>query len=237
MKHKILLPIFFLMLIFPNAFCQLKEKMQKQNVVAGYIIKDGKQTHGYIRRMGTESLGTENYPAPWQFQGDIRFIPKNIFEITAKIKNKLFVSYSAKDIDGYVYDTMVFESVKYSDMSSVGVSMIAKKMFMHRISDGKIKLFQHFQSPPIIFNGQDYIECAKPNPIYQVGADGKLKPVSLLNVSKELADCPQVVQRFKNNEYSTLGTENDQGNKFLSNVVFRNEVRLMVIDDYNRTCK
>ena len=232
------------------AFCQLEEKIKKEGVVEGAILIEGKEVPGYIRKTGTTvGLAPEDktvYPAPWQFQSSIQFILKEVFENTEKIRNKLYRRYDAKDCEGYRYDTMLFESVKYSDMSAVGMNMIPKKMFMRKISSDKISLFFYFDSPPAILSGnyeRVYEECAEPALVYRVRKDGKLKRVNDLNIEKELQDCPMVAEKQSKGEYKALDTQGKKiplgkflGSKLINNTTFRTDVRLLAIDDYNKNC-
>jgi hypothetical protein len=60
-----------------------------------------------------------------------------------------------------------------------------------------------------------------------------------LNIEKELADCPMVVEKQSKGEYKAIGSEGESSglNKLVNNVAFREEVRLMAIEDYNKNCK
>jgi hypothetical protein len=59
-----------------------------------------------------------------------------------------------------------------------------------------------------------------------------------LNVNKELTDCPVVVEKYEKNEYKVIGDDESasKANKLLNKVVFRNEVRFLVVEDYNKIC-
>ena len=179
------------------------------------------------------------------FQQSIRFIEKNAFETAEKIKNKDYTKYDAKDVQGYKYnnDSLIFESVKYADMSAVGTGMLPKMKFMRKVSEDKISIFHNYQVPPPVGEVSNlreiYIENQTPDLVYRIGSDGKLKLVNSLNVEKELSSCPVVVTKYKNNEYKAVGTEESQSNanKFLNKAIFRDAVRLMVIADYNQQCQ
>lgn len=230
-----------------SVFCfgQDAKKMQEEGVVPGIIYKNGGEVQGYIRKMGTTYSENKTYAAPWEFQSKIKFIPKDVFEKNEKIKNKFYEEYESKDCDGYKYDTLNFESVKYADMSAVGMNMLPKKMFMRRISEDKISLFYYFNSPPAVgvYQPGEYEklleDCAVINHVYRVGKDGKLKLVNDLNIEKELASCPMVIEKQAKGEYKVLGSEeNTSGlNKLVNNSVFRVQVRMMAIEDYNKNCK
>jgi hypothetical protein len=61
-------------------------------------------------------------------------------QIEDKMKEERVVSgkYGPKDISGYRYEDMEFESAKYADMSAVGFNMIPKWMFLRRIINDKV---------------------------------------------------------------------------------------------------
>ncbi|MEN7546987.1 hypothetical protein AAG747_03660 [Rapidithrix thailandica] len=248
MRKTVLIFVSALILTASHAFCQNSEKMAQEYVVRGTIILKGKEIDGYIKKMGHSLLDDKRFSSPWEFQKTIRFISKDIFENKQKIKNKDYVKYSPKDIDGYHYndDSLIYISAKYSDMSAVGTGMIAKRKFMRKISDGKISLFLHYQSPPSVSFEKPselqkiYTECAEnPDLVFRKGADGKLKLVNSLNVEKEFEDCQKVVLKFKNEEYGTLENNKEKKSKLTSlvnKVVFRDEARLKAIKDYNETC-
>jgi hypothetical protein len=231
-----------------NAQQSIEDKMKAENVVRGTIIKDGKETEGYLLKTGTTTLisSTDVVPAPWEFQKDIRFIEKSTFAALEKVKLKNFEKYSADDIDGYKYEgdsIMTFESVKYADMSAVGTGMIAKKMFMQKYSEGKISLYLHY-SPPISMGEvsameQSMRDGAVGSLVYKVGKDGKLKLINNLNVKKELVDCPAVVEKFEKGGY---GMQADKGEatglaKFADQTLNRDVIRLAAILEYNTICK
>jgi hypothetical protein len=233
----------FITLVCNTAVSQRSQKMIEHDVIAGTITKDGKQIAGYLKLMGTESLMDENFSAPWDFQRDIRFMEKSAFDNAEKVRVKDFEKLGADEIEGYTYnnDSLVYESAKYADMSAVGAGMIAKKMFLRKVSTGKISLYHHFALPPAageVTNLKEiYLENANPNLVYRIGADGKLKLVNSLNVKKELTDCPAVVEKFEKGEYGMEGSAEKKGlAKLADKTVNRDAIRLAVIDDYNATC-
>lgn len=219
-----------------------------ENAVRGTIIKDGKEIEGYIFKTGTTTLisSTDVVPAPWEFQKDIRFLEKSAFEALEKVKFKNFEKYGADEIDGYTYEgdsIMTFESVKYADMSAVGTGMIAKKMFMQKVSEGKISLFYHY-SPPMSMGEvsameQSMRDGAIANVVYRVGKEGKLKLINNLNVKKELIDCPAVIEKFEKGDYG-MQSDKDQASglaKVADQTLNRDGIRLAAIKDYNLICK
>jgi len=231
------------------ALCQTTKKMRENNVLHGSIILKGKPIEGYIKSKGKVLNDDEWMDAPWQFQGKLQFIAKDIFDNKDKIKNKDFNKYGAKDIDGYHYngDSLAYESVKYVDMSAVGTGMIPKSKFMRKMESGKINLYIHFQSPPAAMVGstedfrRTYEECAVPEPVYQKGEKAKLKLVNGMNVKKVLADCPDVVKKFEGGEYGVIETKSESKLKGLAKLAnkttFRDDMKINAIKDYNQSCQ
>lgn len=239
---------FFLLGLFlfcNNGFSQVAQKMIYENVVRGSIIMGGKEIEGYMKRMGTAYLPEFWYQAPWEFQKGIRFIEKGVFEKAQKIRNKDYIKFEAGDIDGYKYhgDSLIFESVKYADMSALGMNMIPKKMFMRRVLEGSICLYHHFHLPPSFGQVSElrkiYTEYANPEVVYRINRDGKLKLVNGLNVKKEFVGCPVVVEKYEKGEYGLQGGDPNASGlvKLADKTLFRDEVRLLAITDYNLICR
>jgi hypothetical protein len=117
-------------------------------------------------------------------------------------------------------------------------------IFIRKIKEGKIALYYHFSSPPHIVSGPEgfepaYIECNRPNLVYQKDKDGTVKLIKFLNIEKELADCPYVTEKQSRGEYGVVGKDGEASgfNKLYSNIAYREKVRLKAIEDYNNNCK
>jgi hypothetical protein len=228
MKQLVFLTVLLSLFITVNA--QIEEKMKAERVVKGAIFQDGQEIEGYIKSLGqVYSHNTQQYyPAPWEFQGNINFIPKDVFENTVKISGKLYKKYGPKDISGYRYEDLEFESVKYADMSAVGMNMIPKKMFLRRITNDKVSVFYHYDTPSSVVVGgtfeEAYAECAQERVVYRKGIDGKVKLITgikgINTNDKDFADCPYVAEKKANGGYS--------GNHL--------DIILAVIEDYNTNC-
>ena len=220
---------------------QLEEKIKKHDVEIGEIYKDGKTIIGYIRSKSLIEYDGLYYPQPWQYQKSIKFIPKDVFEKTEKIKGKLYDKYNAKDIEGYKIDTLIYKSVKYADMTAVGTGMIAKKMFIKKISDGRISLFYHYGTPPpageMSYIKEETINCQEPNLVYQIGENGKVKLVQHLNINKELADCEEVIKAFGKKTDDNSAADNDKPSGIIKDVLLREDYRLSAIESYNKNCQ
>lgn len=234
--------VFSLLMASLVATAQLEKKITEEGVIPGVIIKGGKEISGYFKRVNHAYENGKTFPAPWRFQDNMKFMEKGAFEKAEKIKNKMYEEFEPKDLDGYRYDTMIFESVKFADLTAVGVNMIPRRIFLRKIEEGKISLFLHYDSPPGIAGPEGfepyYIECNKGKAFYRKGVDGKIKAVNDLNIEKELADCPKVVEKHKQGGYKVVGKEGEGSgaNKLLNNTLFREEVRWSAIQDYNQNC-
>ena len=219
------------------------EKMEKENVVAGSVTKKGKTTEGYIKRKYDVSSNGRAFHAGWDYQSNIKFISKEDFDKLEKIKGKHFEKYQPKDIDGYIYDTLIYETVKYSDMSAVGMGMIPKKMFMRKVDKGSISLFHFFSSPPAIASGPEgfapyYEASSTPQIVYRKGNDGKLKLVNNMNIKNELAECTMVQEKHSSGVYNNDDDPEKSGlAKLANNTLLREQTRLLAIKDFNENCK
>jgi hypothetical protein len=73
--------------------------------------------------------------------------------------------------------------------------------------------------------------------MYRRGDNLNVNLLNALNVEKEMSDCPEIVEKFKNEEYGLIKNESKSiivslGNK----VMFREESRMEAIKDYNKSC-
>lgn len=208
-----------------NAQIDLEERIRRENVVRGAIFKNGEVIEGYIRKMGTTVWQNDTFPAPWEFQGNIRFIPKDVFETSERIRANMFRRYRPRDIQGYRYEDMIFESVRYADMSAAGANMIPRQMFLRRIIYDRISVFHHFASPPTLVTGafgEELVRAAQP--FYVFRRDGRLRlidGVGGINMNRDWEDCPYVQAKVDNDEYTGS----------------RLERRLQAIKDFNKHCQ
>ena len=220
----------------------LAEKIKAENVVPGAIIKKGKRTEGYIKAVPLTEA-TDDFFGPWQFQDDIRFIEADDFAKLKKVKNKHYEKYGPKDIDGYEYEDMLFESGKYADMSAVGANMIPRWRFLHKLSDGEIVTYHYYQKPPPVTVTNDVAATMSPfyvpQLLYKKGKKGKIRQVSDMNVKKELEDCPDVLARYENGDFGLVDKDGEKGllQKMADKTVLREEIRLRVIEAYNEGCQ
>ena len=234
-----------LSVISSMAFCQIEEKMEKERVVVGSILINGKEMPGYIKKTGRDYPNDKEFTAPWKFQSSIRFIPKAIFDNNDKIKSKYFDKYGPKNCDAYIYESTFYESVKYAEGTALGVPILPQRMFLEKVLDDDISLYVHFNDPAATASDSEsdsydpeYTPAIEAHLIYQIGDDGPLKQVHKLNIEKELASCPLVLENYSKGNYKAVGSKinTSRFNKILNNTFFRENVRLNAICDYNENC-
>lgn len=249
MKLKLVtLTVFFgFSLCAVNAQINITERIKKENVVRGIIIQDGKQKEGYIKKiLETRVLEGKTYKALDNFQSSIYFIPKNEFETVEKLKNKMYAKYEPKSIDGYLYiyengDTLIYESLKYSDKSALGLQMLPKKIFLRLESKGKLSFYSYFNSLPPVMAGADFIrECYETAEtpemvIRRTGDTSSPNKIELINIEKELADCPIVVEKYKNGEYGIIGKKGSDSKfmKVINKLAVNDEMKYQALMEYN----
>jgi len=241
MKQKLGLSIFFLLCLSFTMFGQDTQRMENENVVPGSVTVDNVEIQGYIKKVNSYQSPTANklLPRPWELQSSIKFISKDAFDNSTKINNKDFKKYDAKNCQGFKYvsasENYVYEAVKFDPETGLGI--MPRSMFLRLITPKKIALYHYFSSDADFYGNMNYAENEKPNIVYRVGKEGKLKYVSNMIISKELKDCPIVIERYGK------GNQEDAQKKGLLNslVKISNEYRLSkimrAIEDYNDNCQ
>lgn len=245
-KKRILLTAFALTVI-STLFAQsdTEKKIKDQNVVPGSITRAGTKIEGYIIKMGkdriTSSTNQNLYDAPWTFQKEIRFIEKSKFESLPKVKWKDYEGVDASDIEGYSYnnDSLKFDSQKYANLNNPGLGMVPKMVFLRRVAKhSKISVYVHYTIPKA--NGPEesqlsnFKESTKPYLVYYKAGDDNAKGVGLLNVEKQLGECPKVVERYKKGEYKSQGFERSEYGNYLANASDQDISKLYAIAEFNR---
>lgn len=235
--------IFTLVLVSTSLFAQLDQKIKKQNVVPGSITRGGSTIEGYIIRMGSEeimgSMTGIRYNAPWTFQKEIRFMEKAKFESMPKIKYKDYEKLGPSDIERYNYngDSLIFDSQKYANLNNPGLGMMPKMVFLRRIAKHKISLYVHYTAPagngPEDKQVADFKESAKPFLLYFKDGEDNAKGVGLLNIGKQLTECPKAVERYKNREYKLYGHERSDYGEYFIRVSDQDLLKLYAIADFN----
>lgn len=151
----------------------------------------------------------------------------------------MFQSYGPKEIQGYKYDSLIYKSLKFQDLSS----LIPEMLFLREAISGSISVFQYFATPSSTNFDENmkpkYLDCNKPLFTYIKGDDIKTQGVIEMNIEKDLAECAYVTEKQARGEYKLIGQEGESSGftKVFNNTVFRLEVHLQAIRDYNENCK
>lgn len=154
-----------------------------------------------------------NLSIPWFYQKKIFTVEKNFFESGAKIKNKNKIAFKAKELKGYKIGSQLFETRKYSDISSLGAGSLPTYYFMEVAVQGKVTVYKYYNEE---FEDDAFVLIWK---------DGqkKLKDVELIKITNYFGDNERVMEKYANGEYGnkivdsdkkTLGRLNDNLDKF-----------------------
>ena len=202
----------------------------------GYIVKeDGTKIEGIIEA---------DLQFPWNVQDDIKFFDPKLLE-QGKVKNKDKEKFGPKDIKGFGFDNVYFESQKYADMTAIGPASLGKYYFLERIEDGKIKLFRFFDSPPKVLTGGETFEQVydnlrnSPRSLIKKG-DDKVKEAT--GFEKLISDCPVVFEKFQKGEYGNYASNENQtgAGKLITKLANRGNSEQFigaVVRDYNANMK
>jgi len=186
----------FVFIIFAGTILGQPELKPGQH--KGYILtKDGKQ-EGIIWLEGSLTR-------PWQLQKKISFITEDGFAKLEKNKAKYFTDYKAKEILGYGFDDIVFEAVKFADLSAVGPDMLAKMYFMRVLVSGKLSVYKYYRTPPTVLSGSDVNktdeEWAEDNELVIKKGDEKSKTAESVEMVELIEDCPAVKEKYLSGGY------------------------------------
>jgi hypothetical protein len=242
MKQNHFVSITLLFCLSVGAFAQDRQKMEIENVVPGVVIVNNIEIQGYIKKVNSYQSPTTNklLPCPWELQSNIKFITKDVFDNSQKLSNKDYTKYDPKNCQGFKYtsdsETYIYESVKFD--ATTGMGIMPRPMFLRVITSKKIALFHYFTSEVRISTGDVNLdESEKPQSVYRVGKEGKLKFVLNMSITKELNDCPIVIERYGK------GNQEDSQKKGLINSLvkisddYRVNRALRAIEDYNDNCQ
>jgi len=225
-----------------NAQINLDQRIKKEGVVKGIIIKNGKEEEGYIKKISeTRRLDEVTYQALDNFQYYIHFIPKSVFENAEKIKNNMYIKYRPEALEGYRYiyadgTTLVYETVMYSDKSSITLRMIAQPVFVRVESKGRVNIYTYYIAPPEMgYTAVDLKGAEEPQTLFRKAGEKEAKAIYSINVEKDLADCPKVVAKYKNGEYNVIGKKGSESKfmKVANKLKADDEMKLAALMEYN----
>lgn len=129
--------IFFVAVMFATAAFSQVELEANQHF--GTII--------FPNRSESEVVILENLELPWDFQKRITVVERTLFESGIKIKGKHKTTYKAKDLNGFKIGSQLYETQKYSDMSSLGMGSLSAYYFLEVLEKGKVTLYKYYQEP------------------------------------------------------------------------------------------
>ncbi|MCL2328888.1 MAG: hypothetical protein FWC39_10320 [Bacteroidetes bacterium] len=229
-----------------NAQINLDQRIKKEGVVKGVIIKNGKEEQGYIKKIAETRRFLTNgeykdYQALDNFQYFMYFIPKSEFESAEKIKNNMYIKYRPEAIEGYKYiypdgTTLVYETVMYSDKSSITLKMIPQPVFVRVESTGRLNIYTYYIPPSQMGTTLEEVKGAEePQTLFRKAGEKEAKAIYTINIEKDLADCPKVVAKFKNGEYNVIGKKGSDSKlvKIANKLNANDEMKLAALMEYN----
>ena len=224
-----------------HGYSQDKAKMEKEFVVVGSVTVNGKTIEGYIKKKLPYVYDEAEFPGYWKYQEEIKFIDKETFDNTEKIKGKMYVKYTPKTCDSYKYEDLTFVSYKYADLSAIGTASIPHQLFLMQVKKyDNVEFLFHYQQIPVIGTPEEFraavIENSEnPTLIYMLKGGKSPKAVPFLNVKKELAECPTILKNLEDGKYA--GSRSSDKNFDLLGVrYYSNEIHfdrnMNVLEDY-----
>ncbi len=187
----------------------------KSSQYKGYILTEEGKQEGIIWLSGG---GVET---PWSLQKKVSFITEEDFGKIKKNKVKYFESYKSKQLLGYGFDDVQYESVKFADLSAVGPDMLSKMYFLKVLVQGNLSLYKYYHTPPSAVSGDEVnrtnAEWALDNDIVIKKGESKSKDIDRVDVDELLDDCPTVKDKYLNGEYG-FTPKNDGEKKGLGKI-------------------
>lgn len=208
MRTKIVLTIVTSLIMY-FAYSQDQEPQEPQgNQFKGVIFNsDGTETTGIIET---------NLSYPWITQKYIRFFDDSLLNGDGRVKLKDKPKLDAKDIKGFKVEEKEYESHKYSDLSSLGPKAAGAFYFFEVVTNGPIKLYYYYESPPLVMEGDPEViyKDLRDNPQLMVKkGDAKLGPLSASSLEKLISDCPEVAAKYSNGEYGNKVKQDEDDSK------------------------
>ncbi|MBP5421342.1 MAG: hypothetical protein J6Y78_02755 [Paludibacteraceae bacterium] len=238
---------------------QLKRMDRERIVPSKVITKSGDTLVGYLRIMKVPTAKDLGYYPPEEhvnvivtapeveFSCKIKFLSEADFN-GEKVKNSMYKTYSPKLINGYIYDykgqNLIFRTVnmKCGNFTYNGETF-AK--YVKDLPNGEI--FYEYYYPFNVNFGTPTYEEVEPftHSHYAVYLPSTGRTVLVADQKPEefyATRCPQIVERWKNNEYTDVtGKKESKLNKLakLASKIdqgLKDEARKKAFDDYLKTC-
>jgi len=214
----------------------------------GVIIKKGEELPGMIRLGG--DLG-----APYLNNEKVYFVEeKNWDENRRKPKKKYVKEYKAKDLDGYQTYTETEDGKRiemnfstYEVKVRGAIKMKNAKAFLKSEIIGPVNVYSYVPKPTksLLASQEERYEdrqrALAHSTIYLEKGDNKLEKASDSELVEMLKECPEVVEKIKNESYGfkplSERPKKKGLKKFISNAVGDNPMELKImqaIKDYNK---
>ena len=223
-------------------------------------LEDGHKKGKIIEKDGTEKFGILALAGslsddPWNIQHTVYFLTEEKYKelsLKGRVKTSKMEEYTPSKIKGFYYENTHYESLKYSDVSSLSLSMIPKSYFMEKIKEGKMSVYKFYVHPgdfSFTTNEQQALErkafleeCrTKPQIVVKKG-DDKAKNIQDTGIEKVISDCEVVLKKYHSAQYG-LDPKNTEGKKGVSKLLNkladyenRSSAILIIADDYNKEC-
>lgn len=190
--------LFLIAALFISAAAYSQTELGENEHYATVIFPNGNEQ---------EVVLLENLDYPWDLQKKITTVEKGLFESGTKIKGKHKISYKAKDLKGFKIGEQLYETRKYSDMSSVSMSSLGGKYFLEVVESGKISLYKYYQepyteegAPPV--TREELNQKFRNHPQILIYKDGlKVKEVTSVKLEPYFGDNQKVMDKYNEGGY------------------------------------
>lgn len=190
-------------------------KMNENNLVPGKIVTlKGDTLTGFLKKMNEPSTTFEGFGVR------VKFVSANDFNANEKLSNKVFSSYNAKEIKGYIYDytntNRSFLSAKIKSVNLQGFVELGT-----RLPDGEYQC-TIYTDPA----SKAYPATTTHQGLLTAKAEALMiteqNPTELYKTR-----CPEIAKKWTENYYS---------NNNVGKVLTYDKVRLTAFNDYVKTC-
>lgn len=231
---RLLFILFFLLSSLCSAQTTDLIKMTRNQLVPGSItFQDGKTLTGYIKDVGSMVVNGKRVEMSWKIQGGVYFMMDQIFHRTEEFNKDCFLRLRPRDLEKIVYNGTEYRKLRYFDISNEfkfsgqgrSEQVLVKVKKIDRIS-----IYEYFYAPSVFAPGPKGIE---PIYLWTKGDDIEAAKLTHLNPKKVFADCPAIVARVKEGKYIPIDECDADVSKFKLRNVYRKEVMLMAVADYN----
>ena len=146
------------------------------------------------------------------------------------------------DLKGFKIGDQLYETQKYSDMSSVSMSSLGGQYFLEVVEHGKICLYKYYQKPFLEEGSAPLTEAElyqkfKNNPQILIFKEGqKVKEVTSVKLEPYFGDNAQLMEKYNNGGYGNKvkDPEKSKAGKFFDRITEnQGEFIREMVKDYN----